>query len=612
LTDAVPVSASHASEPLPVADEEERLVLLAEASRALMGSLGVSDPLPAILDLSRRLFAADAYAVWRRDALSGDWRTVADVALSDAFPRHISRETARSTSPGRPTMPDGPLAIEDVRQHPLLSDRQNAYQDEGIRSLLAIPLGAEGDLWGTVTFYYQEPRPFSSTEVRLATALANLAAAAIRTSEIYQEQSRMREAAERGRQRLAFLAEASTVLASSLDYETTLRHVARLVVPHLADWCTVHVKGDQGSVRQVAVAHLDEERVRWAWEVHERYPYDPNGPRGVPNVIRTGRSELYPEVSDEMLVGAARDPEQLAILRQLGIRSCMVVPMAIRDRVLGAISFYAAESGVRYGPEDVLLAESLAQRSAAAIENARLYRETETALTALREVDRRKDEFLSMLGHELRNPLGAIRNAVQVITRSEAIEERRMRAGGILQRQCAQLARLVEDLLDISRLRRGKLTLQPVRLDLAALVRATIEVHAPGPEGPRLTVKPLAEPVWVHVDPVRLTQVLANLLENAFRFTSADGEVSIALAIDGEWAQITVRDTGIGIPPELLPQLFETFARVEEVRSRSLGGLGLGLPLVKGLVELHGGEVRAESDGRDQGATFRVRLPLAQ
>jgi signal transduction histidine kinase len=596
----------------PALDWEERLLLLAEASQTLLENGGAGDPLPAILDLSRRLLSADAYAVWRCDPGTGDWRVVADVALSASFPKRITGEAVRALPPDRQERLQGPIVVEDVREEPMLAGRREVYEREQVQSLLAIPFGADDNRSGTVTFYYQEPHRFSPAEVRLATALANLAAVAIATSELHREGERIRAAEERGRQRLAFLAEASAVLDSSLDYETTLEHVARLVVPHLADWCTVHLKDETGSVRQVAVAHLDPEKVTWSQAVHQRYPYDPDTLRGVPNVIRTGQSELYPDLPEELLAATARDEEHLRILKQLNLCSCMVVPMAIRDRVFGAISFYAAESGVHYDAEDLALAERLADRAATAIENARLYRETERTLAALIEQERRKDAFLAMLGHELRNPMGAIRNAVQVIDRLGTVEPRLSRAVAIVRRQCGELARLVEDLLDVSRLRRGRLAVTPARIDMVAVVRTAVELHAPGPEGPRLTVTLSAEPVWVNGDRVRLTQVLTHLLDNAIKFTEAGGMITVSLERIGEWAEVTVHDTGLGIPPEMLPQLFEPFAQVEEIRARSLGGLGLGLPLVKGILALHGGEIRAESAGRGKGATFHFRLPAVE
>ncbi len=190
------------------------------------------------------------------------------------------------------------------------------------------------------------------------------------------------DAQKRGEQGLAFLAEAGAILAASLDYETTLQRVAQLAVPRLADWCSIDMLTDDGGIRSVAVAHADPARVALARELRQRYPPDPNAPRGVPGVLRTGRAELLPEISDELLIAGAPDAEALAILRDLGFKSAMTLPLQARDRTLGALSLVWAESGRHYSETDRAFAEELAQRAALAIDNARLFRETEAALQA--------------------------------------------------------------------------------------------------------------------------------------------------------------------------------------------------------------------------------------
>jgi len=188
-----------------------------------------------------------------------------------------------------------------------------------------------------------------------------------------------RRQAEEAQKRFEFLAEASNVLASSLDYETTLASVAELAVPHVADWCTIHILQDDGSVRQIAVAHVDPAKVRWARELEQRYPYDPSAPSGVPNVLRTGRSELTAHISDEMLVASAVDERALRILRELGLSAAMTVPLRARGRTLGAMTFVSAESAHKYDATELALAEDLARRAAMAVDNSRLHREAQQA-----------------------------------------------------------------------------------------------------------------------------------------------------------------------------------------------------------------------------------------
>ena len=232
---------------------------------------------------------------------------------------------------------------------------------------------------------------------------------------------------------------------------------------------------------------------------------------------------------------------------------------------------------------------------------------------ALREADRRKDEFLAMLAHELRNPLAPIRNSVQVLKLLGLPDARLELARDMIDRQVTHLARLVDDLLDVSRITRGKILLRKERLDLVPLVRSAVEDHRALLEGTGLELSAQLPngPVSVAGDPTRLAQVVGNLLHNANKFTDAGGRVSVRLEADGGAAVLSVRDTGIGMDADMLARLFEPFSQADRSLARSRGGLGLGLALVKGLAELHGGGVRASSPGAGWGSEFVVRLPLA-
>jgi PAS domain S-box-containing protein len=573
-----------------------------------------------------------------------------------------------------------------------------------------------------------------------------------------------------------FLAEAGEVLASSLDHEVTLAAVAELVVPRLADWCSVYLT-DTGDLRRIAVAHADPAKVEWAREVARRYPPRMDDPRGVGGVIRAGEPVLVPELTDAMLESAAQDAEHLALLRSLGLRSVMIVPLVTRDRTLGAITFVAAESGRRYGPDDLALAGELARRAALAVDNARLFRESEDALHRLgvlvdasarltgslepaavraavldlshrlvaadahaiwrldaeagewiiadsaglsdtyirgggriptggrpmpdtpivaedaqsaalpearraayraegiesvlavplrvhgpvagtlafyyrtrrhlddvtvrvaaalgdlagaalgtaelyqhqselrrraEEADSAKDEFLALLGHELRNPLAPLRNAVQILELKGDDPAVVARARGTIGRQVGQLTRLVDELLDASRIARGKVRLTVARLDLAGLVRTVVGDYRAEVEAAGLSVQvdTPGDPVWVQGDAARLAQVATNLLNNAVKFTPAGGRVTVRVETSANEAVLSVSDTGMGIAADALPTLFQPFRQVNADPARTKGGLGLGLAVVKGLVELHGGRSAATSEGPGRGSTFSVRLPL--
>ena len=244
--------------------------------------------------------------------------------------------------------------------------------------------------------------------------------------------------------------------------------------------------------------------------------------------------------------------------------------------------------------------------------NEALERRVAERTAALQEADRRKDEFLAVLSHELRNPLAPIRNAVYILNRSGAVSEQAQRARDIIERQTQHIARLVDDLLDVTRIARGKIELRREHADLAELVRRTLHDYAPvfQQSGIELETDLPGRPTWAIVDVTRIAQVVGNLLQNAAKFTPAGGKVRLTLSAGEGCAEIRVADTGAGIAPELLPGLFEPFMQGKQSLARTEGGLGLGLALVKGIVELHRGSVRAESEGPGKGATFVVHLPL--
>lgn len=242
--------------------------------------------------------------------------------------------------------------------------------------------------------------------------------------------------------------------------------------------------------------------------------------------------------------------------------------------------------------------------------NATLEKRVAERTASLREADQRKTEFLSMLSHELRNPLAPIRNSTYLLAQSAGLDERGRRATTVIERQVDHLTHLVDDLLDVTRISRGKIRLQRTKVDLVDLIRRTLDDHRSVLEGHEIATVLPDEPVHVNGDPTRLAQVIGNLLQNAGKFTPRSGKITVAVnAMNGN-ALLEVKDSGIGIEREMLGRLFEPFAQADRSLDRSLGGLGLGLALVKGIAELHGGSVRADSDGAGQGARFAVTLPL--
>ncbi|HEY6189500.1 MAG TPA: PAS domain S-box protein [Pyrinomonadaceae bacterium] len=588
-----------------------------------------------------------------------------------------------------------------------------------------------------------------------------------------------------------FLAEASTALASSLDYETTLATVAQLAVPHFADWCGVDITDEDGSLKRLAVAHIDPEKLAWAHELHERYPPDPTLPRGVYNVVRTGQPEFYPDIPDEMLMQGAQDAEHLAVLRQIGFRSVMLVPLKTRDKTLGVLSFVNTSASRQHTAEDLALAEDLANRAALAVDNARLYRaEQQTRQAAERTSDllmrlqavasslsqaltpqqvamavieqglnslgahagtvvllsdngaeleiagtvgftpevlerwhsfavtervpiaeavrrkapvivesiaseeerypaigplasvtgsraliafpliveghtigalglsfpqpqsfseddrafmlalaqqcaqalerarlyetekrsrtqaeaanRIKDEFLATVSHELRTPLTAIVGWSSLMRKNRFDQAATSRAMETIERNAKAQAQIIDDLLDVSRIITGKLSLEARSIELDSIIRTALEALRPAAETKGLNIRSeldsRAATVWG--DPARLQQVMWNLLANAVKFTPRGGEVSVTLRRADSQVEVVVSDTGQGINADFLPFVFDRFRQADGSTTRAYGGLGLGLAIVRHLVEMHGGTVRAESAGVGHGATFIITLPL--
>jgi len=409
-----------------------------------------------------------------------------------------------------------------------------------------------------------------------------------------------------------FLGQLAATLGAPLEYERMLPRVARLSVPLLGDLCAVDLLDADGTIRRVACAHVDATKEGIAYEARARYGFSPSAPHGVPAVLRDRRPAIVSPATAADLDRAARTPEQLDLFRQLGLTSWMVVPMVAREQVLGAMTLAVTESERRYGPADMLFAEAVVRQAAVAADNARLYRDAEGAREAAEAASRAKDQFLSTLSHELRTPLNAVNGWATILQRGDLDAEQTRRALQIILRNVTAQVRLIDDLLDVSRIEAGKirLTVQPV--DLRLVIEEAMDGIRPAAAAKNIRLQSvLASPVGpVSGDPDRLQQLVWNLLSNAVKFTPKGGRVQVQLQRVNSQVAITVSDTGMGIGAELLPHIFERFRQGDSSSTRPHGGLGLGLALVRSLSELHGGTVFAESAGEGRGATFEVRLPL--
>ncbi|HJQ53354.1 MAG TPA: ATP-binding protein [Gemmatimonadaceae bacterium] len=399
------------------------------------------------------------------------------------------------------------------------------------------------------------------------------------------------------------LNDASRALASTLDYEKTLEAVARLAVGELADWCAVDLVGPDGEIRQVVVSHRDEAKIKWARELSKLYPPDYTSPGGVGDVIRNGKPALYPEITDEMLVSTARDPEHLAITRELQIRSALIVPMIARGRTLGALTLISSELGRRYADADTELAMELATRAAIAIDNAQLYRGALAASEA-------KSAFLATISHELRTPLNAIIGYASLLEEGIEGELNHAQRGqlGRIRASAGHLLGLIDEVLTFSRVDAGKEVVRREEIELTPLIRDAVAMVTPAAESKRIALRDESTNAHLLSDSGKLRQILINLLSNAIKFSDG-GDVVITSRKNGDTVAIAVTDAGIGIAPENLERIFDPFWQVEQRSTRRAGGTGLGLSVSRNLARLLGGDVSVSSSP-ENGSTFTVTLPI--
>jgi PAS domain S-box-containing protein len=578
---------------------QARLMTLADTAAVLLESTDVQAVLTRAMAAAHLVLPSDAYALWRTDGRQ--WEVVRSDGMSAAFrARTLPADAAQAT----PALFERPFASEDVLSDPALAPRREAYEAEGIRSLAVFPLQVHGLPAATLTFYSRTPRSYSTWDLRVGEALANMAAASLTTAELYADQRQAREASDDARQQANFLAEASALLSSSLDYHSTLGTVAQLAVPTMADWCAVDIVAERGRVERLAIAHVDPEKVELARTLEQRYPADPHMPGGVHEVIRTRRAVHVPRIAPAQIDAAARDDEHRQLLRALQITSYMCLPLTAGEHTFGAITFINAESGREYSESDLRVARELAARAALAVENAKAY-------SRAAEANRLKDEFLATLSHELRTPLQSVLGYTRMLRDGTLAGERMALAIEVIERNATSLKQIIDDVLDVSRIVAGRLRLNVQPVDLPNVLRDSVASIMPSAQSKGLRVETVVDPLAAPIsgDPDRIQQILWNLLSNAVKFTDRGGKIQVSLTRVNSHVEISVSDTGRGIAPDFLPFVFDRFRQADASFAREYGGLGLGLAIAKQLAEQHGGSIMVASGGLGEGATFTVMLP---
>lgn len=420
-----------------------------------------------------------------------------------------------------------------------------------------------------------------------------------RTSELHDLNSSLRsEIGERRRaeRRVHFLAEASEVLVMLVDLASTLHAVAKVAVPKFADWCLIDLDGDGDGPRTCVAVHADAAKQPMLDQLRDTLCPD--------EAQFTNPHITSDDAKAARLLGLDEAGTRTYAELQAGALLC--IPLAIRTRTIGRLLFASGKSRPVYDQADLEVAADLGRRLSSAVDNARLHGQ-------LRDADRRKDEFLAMLGHELRNPLAPVRNALTILKDFDGDAEMRRELLPIMTRQVEHMVHMVDDLLDVSRIMRGRIELRIEPVALAEVVTRAVESVRPICDERRQSIV-VALPeraVTLRGDVVRLCQVLVNLLQNASKYSPEGSQIDISAKLETGGVAISVRDRGVGIDPSLLPRVFDLFTQSERTIERAQGGLGIGLTVVRSIVEMHGGSVEARSDGPDRGAEFTVRLAVA-
>jgi PAS domain S-box-containing protein len=621
---------------------EQRLMTQYAVTRVLAGSWNINETIPRMLKAIGMGLGFDAAELWlAKDGdleLSGDWQ----FTLSDTYQMAPTGEAQRCPSdqglfgkvwssgraqwvnnlagealflrvrrPGKTTFKGG--VITPIRFHERIV---------GIMVLFSLKLQS------------QDPEQIQFLEIlggQIGDLLERKRGEEERARLLVREQA-ARAAAQESEQRLSFQADASLILSSSLDYYGSLSQIARLVVPRIADWCAVDIIDDNRTLQRITLVHRDPSKAEAARQLRLQYPPSHQSRRGASYAVRTGKSELIQEVTDDLLRQFAQDPNHYSALKTFGFRSVLIVPLRVRGQSLGAITFVTGESGRTFGIADLAFAEDLARRAAIAVDNARLYKKTQDSLNELKanadviaklnaeleqrvqqrtsqleEANRELEAFSYSVSHDLRAPVRSIHSFAQILgeDHSKGLSTEGRRLLGIVQASAERMGRLIDDLLRFSRT--GRQSMQQTTVDMKQIAE-DVFLELTRHETTRniqFTVGPLPPALG---DPSMIRQVLTNLLSNALKFSPRDS--TAVISVTGEEHEnfngYSVRDNGVGFKMEYAHKLFGVFQRLHS--DHEFPGTGVGLALVQRIIHRHGGTISAHSDpGKQTIFTFTLQ-----
>lgn len=585
---------------------ERELLLLIEASSALLAAPDSENILQKIIDLAQRFVSADAHAVWRRVS-NDEWALVSSAGLSERYIQEGRLSHAERVSPE-------PLTFHPSGATGLMQNRRAAYESEGIVRVLAVPLMIRDEACGTVAYYWRSEHEISEPEIRIAKALANLAAAALSAAELYERELAAKQRAEGSEQRATFLAESGLLLSSSLDYETTLANVTKLAVPVFADWCAVDILTEGGDIVRVATQHSDPAKIRLAHEFRRKHQGRDDDLSNV--VLRTGKAVMFEKLPDELLVKNARSAEHLADLRELNIRSFIVAPLLAGDRSVGTMTFANSESGRSYNSDDLRVAEDIGRRAGVAIAHARLFRETKRVELALRlsnqelkHLNEDLNQFAYSASHDLQEPLRMVSIYSQLLEKKyrNSLDDTARQYISFTVQGANRMEMMVRDLLayTLAASERSGEEITLVSTE-AVLHRVLLNLEASILESGAVIERTPLPPVLV--SEVHLLQIFQNLIGNAIKYRHKDRppRITVSATEAADMVTFSIADNGIGIPEDYQRQVFGLFKRLHT--ADQYAGTGIGLAICQRLVQRYGGQIWVESK-QGQGSTFRLTLP---
>jgi signal transduction histidine kinase/ActR/RegA family two-component response regulator len=476
--------------------------------------------------------------------------------------------------------------------YPALCDGVPTPEKRGARC--ALPLEVEHGLLGVITFGFPEEHPFAEDERVFLLTLAVLCAQAL-------DRARLYEAQRQSNQHLQLLADAGVALAGALDGEVALQSFLSLVLPTLGDFGVVDVVEPTGALRRVTRVPHD----RVLEQLLDAAP---------PLRLETPAGDLaagviYASVDDAWIERVTADSEHANLLRRLDVTSMIRVPLAAARHGLGFLFVYGRK-GRHYGATELELAAELARRAATAIQTARLYAAAEEAKRAAQAASQLKEEFLATVSHELRTPLSSVLGWAEILATRSGDDPQLQRGLEVIRRNAEAQARIIDDVVDLSRIASGKLRLDLAPLDLTTVVHEAVDLFLPAAhkKSVSVTVEAPSTATWVSGDRDRLLQVVWNLLSNAIKFTPSEGRVTVHVDVGDDLVRVSFADTGDGIDAAFLPFVFERSRQAAPATTRRHGGLGIGLTIVRHIVELHGGTIAAASEGPGRGSTFTLAL----